>query len=302
MAKGRALGKGLGALLPSAQMSVVGEETAEITMLPIDRILQNPFQPRKEINENTLAELAESIRAHGIIQPLIVRKNEDGDYWIVAGERRWKAARTVGLLEVPVRVIEGTDIEMREVSLIENIQREDLSPIDTALALSELLSSFNLTQEEIASSIGWSRAAIANKIRLLNLPDEVKTYLNNNELTEGHCRLLLSLESNDIMIAFANDAVNNQLSVRQLEDLVKKAKTHKPNEHRNQHFYELPIQISDAAKALGISIKISGKPSKMKLHIEGVQSELLNEILYHIERTASKYFPGNNGDNNEASS
>jgi ParB family chromosome partitioning protein len=283
-------------------MSVVGEETAEITMLPIDRILQNPFQPRKEINENTLAELAESIRAHGIIQPLIVRKNEDGDYWIVAGERRWKAARTVGLLEVPVRVIEGTDIEMREVSLIENIQREDLSPIDTALALSELLSSFNLTQEEIASSIGWSRAAIANKIRLLNLPDEVKTYLNNNELTEGHCRLLLSLESNDIMIAFANDAVNNQLSVRQLEDLVKKAKTHKPNEHRNQHFYELPIQISDAAKALGISIKISGKPSKMKLHIEGVQSELLNEILYHIERTASKYFPGNNGDNNEASS
>jgi len=302
LAKGRALGKGLGALLPSAQMSVVGEETAEITMLPIDRILQNPFQPRKEINENTLAELAESIRAHGIIQPLIVRKNEDGDYWIVAGERRWKAARTVGLLEVPVRVIEGTDIEMREVSLIENIQREDLSPIDTALALSELLSSFNLTQEEIASSIGWSRAAIANKIRLLNLPDEVKTYLNNNELTEGHCRLLLSLESNDIMIAFANDAVNNQLSVRQLEDLVKKAKTHKPNEHRNQHFYELPIQISDAAKALGISIKISGKPSKMKLHIEGVQSELLNEILYHIERTASKYFPGNNGDNNEASS
>ena len=291
MAKGRGLGKGLASLLPAAQ--TLGEGEPEITMLSMDRILPNPFQPRKEINENTLVELADSIRAHGIIQPLIVRRNEDGDYWIVAGERRWRAAKIVGLTETPVRVIDGNEMEMREITLIENIQREDLSPVDTALALEELLNVYSVTQDELAASIGWSRAYVTNKLRLLQLPEEVKTLLSNNELSEGHCRALLSLESREEIARLAGDAVNAGLSVRQVEDIVKRKNTHVAKMKKAPHAYELPESISQKASSLGFSIRITGKKSKMKLHIEGVREELIRDVLAYIEENAEKYFPGN---------
>ena len=291
MAKGRGLGKGLASLLPAAQ--TLGEGEPEITMLSMDRILPNPFQPRKEINENTLVELADSIRAHGIIQPLIVRRNEDGDYWIVAGERRWRAAKIVGLTETPVRVIDGNEMEMREITLIENIQREDLSPVDTALALEELLNVYAITQDELAASIGWSRASVTNKLRLLQLPEEVKTLLSNNELSEGHCRALLSLESREEIEQLAGDAVNTGLSVRQVEDIVKRKNAHVPKLKKPPYAYELPESISQKASSLGFSIRITGKKSKMKLHIEGVREELIRDVLAYIEENAEKYFPGN---------
>jgi len=291
VAKGRGLGKGLASLLPAAQ--TLGEGEPEITMLSMDRILPNPFQPRKEINENTLVELADSIRAHGIIQPLIVRRNEDGDYWIVAGERRWRAAKIVGLTETPVRVIDGNEMEMREITLIENIQREDLSPVDTALALEELLNVYAITQDELAASIGWSRASVTNKLRLLQLPEEVKTLLSNNELSEGHCRALLSLESREEIEQLAGDAVNTGLSVRQVEDIVKRKNAHVPKLKNPPYAYELPESISQKASSLGFSIRITGKKSKMKLHIEGVREELIRDVLAYIEENAEKYFPGN---------
>ncbi|NCC62096.1 MAG: ParB/RepB/Spo0J family partition protein [Verrucomicrobiae bacterium] len=291
MAKGRGLGKGLASLLPAAQ--TLGEGEPEITMLSMDRILANPFQPRKEINENTLVELADSIRAHGVIQPLIVRRNEDGDYWIVAGERRWRAAKIVGLSEVPVRVIDGNEMEMREITLIENIQREDLSPVDTALALEELLNVYDITQDELAASIGWSRTSVTNKLRLLQLPEEVKTLLSNNELSEGHCRALLPLESQDEIAKLASDAVNAGLSVRQVEDIVKRKNAHSPKEKRPKDVFALPESISQKARSLGFSIRITGKKSKMKLHIEGVHEELVRDVLTYLEENAEKYFPGN---------
>ena len=294
MAKGRGLGKGLAALLPAAQ--TLGEGEPEITMLSMDRILANPFQPRKEINENTLVELADSIRAHGVIQPLIVRRNEDGDYWIVAGERRWRAAKIVGLSEVPVRVIDGNEMEMREITLIENIQREDLSPVDTALALEELLNVYDITQDELAASIGWSRTSVTNKLRLLQLPEEVKTLLSNNELSEGHCRALLPLESQDEIAKLASDAVNAGLSVRQVEDIVKRKNAHSPKEKRPKDVFALPESISQKARSLGFSIRITGKKSKMKLHIEGVHEELVRDVLTYLEENAEKYFPGNTPD------
>jgi ParB family chromosome partitioning protein len=291
VAKGRGLGKGLASLLPAAQ--TLGEGEPEITMLSMDRILANPFQPRKEINENTLVELADSIRAHGVIQPLIVRRNEDGDYWIVAGERRWRAAKIVGLSEVPVRVIDGNEMEMREITIIENLQREDLSPVDTALALEELLNVYNITQDELAASIGWSRASVTNKLRLLQLPEEVKTLLSNNELSEGHCRALLPLESQEEISNLASDAVNAGLSVRQVEDIVKRKNAHSPKEKRPKDVFELPESISQKARSLGFSIRITGKKSKMKLHIEGVHEGLVRDVLTYIEENAEKYFPGN---------
>jgi len=265
-------------------------------MLSMDRILANPFQPRKEINENTLVELADSIRAHGVIQPLIVRRNEDGDYWIVAGERRWRAAKIVGLSEVPVRVIDGNEMEMREITLIENIQREDLSPVDTALALEELLNVYDITQDELAASIGWSRTSVTNKLRLLQLPEEVKTLLSNNELSEGHCRALLPLESQDEIAKLASDAVNAGLSVRQVEDIVKRKNAHSPKEKRPKDVFALPESISQKARSLGFSIRITGKKSKMKLHIEGVHEELVRDVLTYLEENAEKYFPGNTPD------
>ena len=291
MVKGRGLGKGLASLLPAAQGIAEGE--GEITILAIDRILPNPFQPRKEINENTLAELADSIRMHGVIQPLIVRRNEDGDYWIVAGERRWMGAKIAGLTEVPVRVVEGADMEMREISLIENIQREDLSPVDIALSLSELMNSFNTTQEELASSIGWSRAAVTNKLRLLQLPEEIRILLRSNELTEGHCRALLSLESSELMVSLARDAVQNRLSVRQVEELVQRAKSKPVEKKPKTDVYEIPTSVARAAQQMGLSIKVTGRRSKMKLHVEGVQEDLLNDMLQFLEDNAEKYFPGN---------
>lgn len=291
MVKGRGLGKGLASLLPAAQG--IGEGEGEITMLAIDRILPNPFQPRKEINENTLAELADSIRMHGVIQPLIVRRNEDGDYWIVAGERRWMGARIAGLTEVPVRVVEGADMEMREISLIENIQREDLSPVDIALSLSELMNSFNTTQEELASSIGWSRAAVTNKLRLLQLPEEIRILLRSNELTEGHCRALLALESSELIVALARDAVQNRLSVRQVEELVQRAKSKPVDKKHKTVVYEIPTSVAHAAQQMGISIKVTGRRSKMRLHVEGVHEDLLHDMLQFLEDKAEKYFPGN---------
>jgi ParB family chromosome partitioning protein len=217
MNKNRGLGKGLGALIPE-----LGEEENldAQQLVDINLIVPNPYQPRKEFSNEKLNELAESIRLHGVIQPLLVREYQ-GKYQLIAGERRLRASKLVGLTEVPIVIREMTDQTMMEVALVENLQREDLNPIEEAEAYRRLMEEFSLTQEEIAKRVGKSRPAIANTLRLLNLPNIVQSELAKGTLTMGHARPLLSLNSTEEQIRVWQKIQNDQLSVRQTEELIK---------------------------------------------------------------------------------
>lgn len=289
MAKNRALGKGLGALFtpPSQESSPPEgreEQLREGAVLPLDEIIPNPNQPRRTMDEEGIEALARSIGTHGVVQPLVVRRREEGDYELIAGERRWRAARRAGLKEVPVRMVEGTDLEMMEISLIENIQREDLAPLEVAGALSDLLKSSSLTQEEAASRIGWSRTALTNKLRLLQLPGEVKDLLSSNQLAEGHVRPLLSLESEAVMISLARRAAEKGLSVRQVEEAVKLVKRQTPEVKASRRFsFEIPESVRRAARELGIGVKVTGTKSRMKLSLDGLNQYQVKAILSTIE-------------------
>lgn len=217
MNKNRGLGKGLGALIPELEE----EENLDAQQLvDINLIVPNPYQPRKEFSDEKLNELAESIRLHGVIQPLLVREFQ-GKYQLIAGERRLRASKLVGLTEVPIVIREMTDQTMMEVALVENLQREDLNPIEEAEAYRRLMEEFSLTQEEIAKRVGKSRPAIANTLRLLNLPNIVQSELAKGTLTMGHARPLLSLNSTEEQIRVWQKIQNDQLSVRQTEELIK---------------------------------------------------------------------------------
>jgi len=218
MEKRPALGKGLSALIPDAPTPRQAPVEADI-----DRLAPNDFQPRGSLDEARLQELAQSIRANGLIQPIVVRK--DGDrFQIIAGERRWRAAKLAGLLRVPIvvrDVVPGEKSQL-ELALVENIQREDLNPIDEALAYKRLADQFALTQEQIAAAVGKDRATIANHLRLLRLPDEVRTEVASGRLSMGHARALLSLASEDEQRLLARDVLARTLSVRETEFIVKK--------------------------------------------------------------------------------
>ena len=205
------LGRGLDALIPGAPKPMLGEMPSTIGVEPerqaaIDRIRPNPRQPRADFDEAALNELAASIRAQGILQPLLVRPDGDGGYELVAGERRLRAARLAGLREVPIVVREVSDRESLELALIENIQRDDLSPLEEAAAYQRLLDDFGHTQEEIAARVGKSRPAIANALRLLRLPEPIKRELARGRLTAGHARVLLSLDTADAQLRAARSA------------------------------------------------------------------------------------------------
>jgi ParB family chromosome partitioning protein len=220
MEKRPALGKGLSALIPDAP-----EPRASALQVDVDRIVPNRFQPRGQIDDARLDDLARSIKTNGVIQPIVVRR--DGDrFHIIAGERRWRAAQKVGLMQVPVVVREMTDGQDRsllEMALVENIQRENLNPIDEALAYRRLSDEFRLTQEEIAAAVGKDRATIANFQRLLRLPPEVQADLAAGALSMGHARALLSLADEADQRRIARDVITRSLSVRETEALVRKA-------------------------------------------------------------------------------
>jgi ParB family transcriptional regulator, chromosome partitioning protein len=218
MEKRPALGKGLSALIPDAP-EPVGSSPVEAD---IDRLAPNDFQPRVNADDRRLRELAESIKANGIIQPIVVRR--DGDrFQIIAGERRWRAARVAGLLRVPVVVRDvAPGQSLLEMALIENIQREDLNPIDEALAYQRLSDEFHLKQEDIATAVGKDRASVANYVRLLRLPDEVRAEVASGRLSMGHARALLSLTGEADQRRIARDVIARSLSVRETESLVKK--------------------------------------------------------------------------------
>ncbi|NLY75764.1 MAG: ParB/RepB/Spo0J family partition protein [Firmicutes bacterium] len=216
MSKNRGLGKGLGALIPELE-----EENFDAQQtVAIDLVLPNPYQPRKDFSDEKLNELAESIRIHGVIQPLLVREYQ-GKYQLIAGERRLRASKLVGLTEVPIIIKEMSDQAMMEVALVENLQREDLNPIEEAEAFRRLIEEFNLTQDEIAKKVGRSRPAIANTLRLLNLPEAIQKDLAKGTLTMGHARSLLGLKTAEEQIRIWQKIQAEQLSVRQTEELVR---------------------------------------------------------------------------------
>jgi len=218
MPKKGGLGKGLDALIPTNNPQ--GEGGA--LLVPIDSVTPNPRQPRQQMDEADLQELADSIQEHGILQPLIVTQETSGRYTLIAGERRLRAARLVGLQMVPVLVRQATDQERLELALIENVQRSDLAPLETADAYRQLTEDFGLSQEEVAQQVGKSRVSVTNTLRLLKLPDPVRQALADDDITEGHARALLGLASPSAQLAVLQIILQKNLSVRQAEDLVRK--------------------------------------------------------------------------------
>ena len=223
MAPKKGLGKGLDSLI--AKKTVTEDNVSRETLLNINQVEPNPNQPRKRFNEDKLQELADSIKVHGIIQPLVVQK-EDDRYIIIAGERRWRAARLAGVKEVPVVIRDFTEQELYEVALIENIQRQDLDPIEEANAYSNLIKEHNLTQDEVAERVSKSRVTITNSLRLLKLDHRVQQMVIDELLTGGHARALISIEDPEEQFKLANRIFDEKLSVRETEKLVKKILSH----------------------------------------------------------------------------
>ncbi len=224
------LGKGLGALM----LENATDEMLTENELPINEIIPNRDQPRKTFDEDALEELAQSIKQHGVLQPLLVRPIPSGGYQLVAGERRWRACRIAGLNKVPVVIKELTDTETMEIAIIENLQREDLNPIEEAEGLQALIDKCGYTQEEVAVSVGKSRPAIANSLRLLRLPQEVRDMTKNGDISAGHARALLAFDNEAMMLEAAKNIVSNKMTVRDVERLAKIKETDEPRRRRTR--------------------------------------------------------------------
>lgn len=276
----RGLGKGLNALIPTA---VSADEPKTSLMVSVKEIYPNKFQPRRIFEEEALAELAHSIKQYGILQPVVVRKTMQG-YELVAGERRWRASQLAGLKEIPALLKEYTDGEMTEIALIENIQRENLNPVEEAFAYRRLMEEFGLTQEEVARKIGRSRSLIANTIRLLNLQPLIQDYVSRGTLSMGQARPLLALESAELQMEAAEMIIAEDLSARDAEELVKRLAI-TPKEKRSQVKEEQPqeffvVEAQDRLKMiLGTQVRIKPGKLKSKIEIEFYSQEDLDRIV-----------------------
>ena len=289
MAMERGLGRGLGALLGDAALQ--SQEGGSLS-LPISQVEPGLKQPRKRFDENALQDLADSIRAHGVIQPLTVRRLSSGYYQIIAGERRWRAAKLAGLTEVPAVIIEADDRKVMELGLIENLQREDLNPIEEANGYKVLLDEYGLTQEEVAHRVGKSRPAVANALRLLALPDPVHQLLEEGKLSAGHARAILAAPTGELQKKLAQKVVAEELSVRQTEALAKRlaagAQTPPPPRPAGP---DLSIYLRDAEKQLstrfGRGVRIVSGKKKGKVELEYYNPEDLNTLLELLEQLPS---------------
>lgn len=219
------LGRGLGELLGDAL-----DDTGRVMDISIDEISPNPWQPRRDFDEESLNALASSIRENGLIQPVVVRKKKDGTYELAAGERRWRAAKMAGLTVIPAISKEYDDRSMAEMALVENLQRKDLNPVDEGMAYQKLMDEYGLTQEGISQKVGKSRPYVANMVRLLDLPEEVKDFLSKGQLTAGQARPLLGLESDAEKVQLARRIVKEGLSARKVEDIIREGKEPKKKE------------------------------------------------------------------------
>jgi len=265
-----ALGKGLNALIP--------EKGDEVLYLDIDRVMPSKQQPRKLFNESALKELSASIKEKGVLQPVIVSRTGDGSFSLIAGERRWRASLLAGLKKIPALIKNVASKDALEIALIENIQREDLNPIETAEAFNRLIKDFDLTQEELSDRVGKERATVANYLRLLKLPDEIKTLIYNSSLSMGHARALLSIESRTAQVEAARKIIKNGLSVREAELLSKKTvKTSKAKTVRDPQISSLEEKL---IKQIGTKVRILHKGKKGgKIELEYYSLEELDRLL-----------------------
>ncbi|WP_346979881.1 ParB/RepB/Spo0J family partition protein [Christensenella minuta] len=283
----RGLGKGLGALMADAQAGATEKEGAsEIDIFLLDN---DTNQPRKKFDEAKLKELAQSIKVHGIMQPIIVYKNE-GRYTIIAGERRFRAAKMAGLSKVPVIVKQLEKREVLELSLIENIQREDLNPLEQAAALQQLMTDYSLTQDEVSKRVGKSRSAIANLLRLLSLPEPVKKLVTGGKLSAGHARCLLPLEDNKKIGEGAKYIVEGGLSVREAEAMVKEwLNPAAPAKKAQKTKKAVPVELRDAqdelSRALATKVQIKGSLAKGRISIEYYTAQQLEELYEFLKKT-----------------
>ena len=267
MAKGRGgLGRGLESLFEDAAPSF--ESDTRIETLPLREIEPDPGQPRKTFDDETLAELSASIAEHGLLQPIAVRPKPSGGYLIVAGERRWRASRMAGLTEVPVIVKDVTDEQAMELALVENLQREDLDPVEEAAGIRELMTRCDLTQEQAARKLGKSRSALANSLRLLSLPETVLELLKSGFITIGHAKVVLGLPTPELQEEAAQMIADNQLNVRQAEALCKKLAKPAKEPVAAPLTSALPVEVEESLKqTLGSEVRVAYHDGKGKLTV-----------------------------------
>lgn len=287
MSKKFGLGKGLNALIPEDTVILEPKKGKDknddngYSLIDINLIKSNESQPRKLFDDEKIMELAESIKSNGIIQPLILRKDK-GEYIIVAGERRWRAAKYIGIKEIPAVIMDLTEKQILEISLIENIQREDLNSIEEAIAYKKLITDFDLTQEQLSKRIGKSRVAITNTMRLLNLSEDVQQYIIEGVISEGHGRALLAITDSKLQCELAQNVIDDKLSVRELEFLIRKLKTKsepsksKAKKETNPYYKEV---IEKLENYFGTKVNVTNKNNKGKIEIEYYSEEDLQRIL-----------------------
>jgi len=284
MAQRKALGRGLSALLGTSE----AETSEQLREIDIDRILPNTQQPRKNFDEIGLNELADSIREHGVIQPIVVQPLPDNFYQLIAGERRWRAAQRAGLTRLPAVVREISAQSSLELALIENLQREDLNPIEEAQAYEKLIVDFGFTQEEVARRVGKNRVTIANMLRLLRLPQEVQQWIGENKLTTGHAKALLSLNDLSAILDAARKIIQGSYSVRQAEMLVSRhARNGRPDVPSEPAIADpnVAAAIHGLEQALGTKVTIQETAGKGKIELHFFSFEEMNRLYEGLLRT-----------------
>ena len=280
--------KGLDALLPGVRPDPAGDGE-RVEQIPVDRIQPNPYQPRREFDPEALAELVESVRQHGIVQPLLVRPEGDG-YRLVAGERRWRAAREAGLEKVPAVVRELSDVEMMEIALVENLQREDLNPIEEAQGYRMLCEELGLTQEQVSQRVGKSRSHIANLMRLLNLPDDLRRLVAEGKLSTGHAKVLLGVGSPAEMRRLAARVLSEGLTVRQLERLAARPDGAQRRSRRpagEEPSPEVRDLVERLQRALNTRVAIRGRGPRGQIVIEYYSWDDLERLLARLDDAAA---------------
>ena len=304
MAVKKGLGRGLSALLGDSEhqydLSFREEEKKNdevsgnndtATEIPISQIDPNVNQPRKTFDEVALSELANSIRIHGVISPIILVTQPNGRYMIIAGERRWRASKKAGLLTIPAIVRNYTPQQVKEISLIENLQREDLNPIETAIAIKQLMDEYHYTQEQVADRIGKSRPAVANTLRLLHLSAPVVDLVANGKLSPGHARCLVVVENPDDQLKLALMGCDNKLTVRDFEKLVKNFLNPKPVKPKVEQSIELKDMISRMQRSFATKVTALGNDRKGRIYIDYYNTDDLDRICDILEVIEKHYVP-----------
>ncbi|MBA2939386.1 ParB/RepB/Spo0J family partition protein [Paenibacillus sp. CGMCC 1.16610] len=282
MTKGlnKGLGKGLDALITSLHI----DESDKVIQIPLAQLRANPYQPRKHFNEDSIKELADSIREHGVIQPIIVRKVLKG-YEIIAGERRFRASQVTGIATIPAVERNFTDQQVMEIALIENVQREDLNAMEIAFAYQGIIDQFSLTQEELSAKVGKSRSHIANFLRLLQLPESIKQYVSRGTLSMGHARAIVGVKDDKVKKELAENTISKQWSVRELEEAVKmleespgqeKEKTKQKEKNRDPYINQAEDQLRDIYRT---TVKIKNQQDKGKIELLYYSKDDLNRLL-----------------------